>query len=91
MRQQMLRGFRLVTREEMLIADTAEASLRMDTDRHPAASSPRAPGGCSSRTRTTCGPGIARAVGDLRGYYEIAYSPVEPRVRRQVPPGDASR
>ena len=29
--------------------------------------------------------GIARAVGDLRGYYEVAYSPAEPRVRRPLP------
>ena len=29
--------------------------------------------------------GVARAVGDLRGYYEIVYSPTNQRLRRALP------
>ncbi len=44
-------------------------------DRHPGRARREHRGACSSPTPTTCAPGIARAVGDLRGYYEVAYSP----------------
>jgi len=74
MRQQMLRGFRLVTREEMLIADTAESSLRMDTVATLGQLAESTGGMLISRTNDVRA-GITRAVGDLRGYYEIAYSP----------------
>ena len=74
MRQQMLRGFRLFTREEMLISDTAEASLRMDTIATLGQLAESTGGMLISHTNDVRA-GIARAVGDLRGYYEIAYSP----------------
>jgi VWFA-related protein len=74
MRQQMLRGFRLFTREEMLISDTAESSLRMDTVATLAQLAESTGGMLISRTNDVRA-GITRAVGDLRGYYEIAYSP----------------
>jgi len=74
MRQQMLRGFRLFTREEMLIADTAEASLRMDTIA-TLGQLAESTGGMLIAHSNDVRAGIARAVGDLRGYYEVAYSP----------------
>jgi VWFA-related protein len=74
MRQQMLGGFRLFTREEMLIADTAESSLRMDTIATLEQLAESTGGLLISRTNDVRA-GIARAVGDLRGYYEVAYSP----------------
>ncbi len=74
MRQQMLRGFRLFTREEMLIADTAESSLRMDTIA-TLEQLAESTGGLMISHTNDVRAGIARAVGDLRGYYEVAYSP----------------
>jgi len=74
MRQQMLRGYRLFTREEMLIADTAESSLRMNTVATLGQLAESTGGMLISRTNDVRA-GISRAVGDLRGYYEIAYSP----------------
>jgi hypothetical protein len=74
MRQQTSRGFNLVTREEMLIADTAESSLRMDTVATLEQLAESTGGMMISRTNDVRA-GITRAVGDLRGYYEIAYSP----------------
>jgi VWFA-related protein len=74
MRQQMSRGNRPVTQEEMLLADTVEASLRVDsvgTLQQLAESTGGMLIGNSNDVRSS----IARAVGDLRGYYEIAYSP----------------
>jgi VWFA-related protein len=73
-RQQMLQGFRLFTREEMLISDTAESSLRMDTVATLGQLAESTGGMLISRTNDVRA-GITRAVGDLRGYYEIAYSP----------------
>jgi VWFA-related protein len=74
MRQQMLRGFRLFTREEMLISDTAESSLRMDTVATLGQLAESTGGMLISHTNDVRA-GLIRAVGDLRGYYEIAYSP----------------
>jgi len=74
MRQQMLRGISLFTREDMLIADTAESSLRMDTVATLQQLAESTGGMMISRTNDVRA-GITRAVGDLRGYYEIAYSP----------------
>jgi VWFA-related protein len=74
MRQQTTRGYLPVTREEAMIADNAEASLRMDpvgTLGDLASST----GGLLITNTNDVRAGIARAVGDLRGYYEIAYSP----------------
>ena len=74
MRQQMLRGFRLFTREEMLISDTAESALRMDTI-GTLEQLAESTGGLLISHTNDVRAGIARAVGDLRGYYEVAYSP----------------
>jgi len=74
MRQQMTRGYLPVTREEATIGDNAEAALRMDpigTLGDLATST----GGLLIANTNDVRAGIARAVGDLRGYYEIAYSP----------------
>jgi VWFA-related protein len=74
MRQQMTRGYLPVTREEATIGDNAEAALRMDpigTLGDLAGST----GGLLIANTNDVRAGIARAVGDLRGYYEIAYSP----------------
>ena len=73
-RQQMLRGFRLFTREEMLISDTAESALRMDTI-GTLEQLAESTGGLLISHTNDVRAGIARAVGDLRGYYEVAYSP----------------
>jgi VWFA-related protein len=73
-RQQMLRGFRLFTREEMLISDTAESALRMDTIA-TLEQLAESTGGLMISHTNDVRTGIARAVGDLRGYYEVAYSP----------------
>lgn len=75
MRQQMARGLNPVTREEALIADTAESSLRMDTVGTLEQLAESTGGMLISRTNDVRA-GITRAVGDLRGYYEIAYSPI---------------
>jgi VWFA-related protein len=73
-RQQMMEGFRLFTREDMLIADTAESALRMDTVATLEQLAESTGGMMISRTNDVRA-GITRAVGDLRGYYEISYSP----------------
>jgi len=73
-RQQMLRGFRLFTREEMLISDTAESALRMDSI-GTLGQLAESTGGLLISHTNDVRAGIARAVGDLRGYYEVAYSP----------------
>jgi VWFA-related protein len=74
MRQQMTRGYLPVTREEATIADNAEASIRMD----PVATLgdlASSTGGLLIANTNDVRAGVARAVGDLRGYYELAYSP----------------
>jgi VWFA-related protein len=74
MRQQMSRGSLPVTREEATIIDNAEAAIRMDpiATLGDLASST---GGLLIANTNDVRAGIARAVGDLRGYYEVAYSP----------------
>ncbi|HXK08943.1 MAG TPA: VWA domain-containing protein [Vicinamibacteria bacterium] len=74
MRQQMSRGVRLVTREEMQIADTAEAALRMDAV-GTLGQLAESTGGVLISHSNDVRAGIVRAVGDLRGYYEVSYSP----------------
>jgi VWFA-related protein len=74
MRQQMTGGYTPVTREEATIADNAEAAIRMDpigTLGDLASST----GGLLIANTNDVRAGVARAVGDLRGYYELAYSP----------------
>ena len=74
MRQQMSRGTLPVTREEATIADNAEAAIRMDPigNLEDLAGST---GGMLIGNTNDVRAGIAHAVGDLRGYYEVAYSP----------------
>jgi hypothetical protein len=74
MRQQMSGAFRFVTREEALIADTAESSLRMDTIGTLQQLS-ESTGGMLITNTNDVRRGLTQAVGDLRGYYEVAYSP----------------
>jgi VWFA-related protein len=74
MMQQLSRGTRPVTQEEMLLSDTTESALRMDavgTLRQLSEST----GGMLIGNSNDVRKGVAQAVGDLRGYYEIAYSP----------------
>jgi len=73
-RQQLLRGQVPTTREEMLIADNAEAALRRDVQgalRDLAEST----GGLLIANTNDMRVSLARAVGDLAGYYELAYTP----------------
>jgi hypothetical protein len=58
----------------MLIADTAESALRMDTI-GTLEQLAESTGGLLISHTNDVRAGIARAVGDLRGYYEVAYSP----------------
>jgi VWFA-related protein len=74
MRQQMTRGALPVSREEVMIADNAESAIRMD----PIATLDdlaTSTGGLLISNTNDVRAGISRAVGDLRGYYEVAYSP----------------
>jgi len=74
MRQQMSRGTTAVTREEATIADNAEAAIRMDPVGN-LADLAGSTGGMLIGNTNDVRAGIAHAVGDLRGYYEVAYSP----------------
>ncbi len=56
MRQQTRRGFRPVTREEMLDRRQRRVRAAHGHHRHPGRARGAAPAGCSSRTRTTCAP-----------------------------------
>jgi VWFA-related protein len=73
-RQQLLRGQVPVTREEMLIADNAEAALRMDVQ-GALADLAEGTGGFLIANTNDMRASLTRTVGDLAGYYEIAYSP----------------
>jgi VWFA-related protein len=73
-RQQLLRGQVPVTREEMLIADNAEASLRMDVQ-GALADLAESTGGLLIANTNDMRASLSRTVGDLAGYYEIAYTP----------------
>jgi VWFA-related protein len=73
-RQQLLRGQVPVTREEMLIADNAEASLRMNAQ-GSLADLAESTGGLLIANTNDMRANLSRTVGDLAGYYEIAYSP----------------
>lgn len=67
-------GYVPITREEALAMETAETSLRMDTQGALADLS-AGTGGALIADTNDVRPGIERAVGDLRGYYELAYTP----------------
>jgi VWFA-related protein len=73
--QQMLkRGVGAVTREEVMIADTAEVSLRMDVQ-GALGDLATSTGGLLIGNTNDVRTGIERAVHDLSGYYELVYSP----------------
>ncbi len=73
-RQQLLRGQVPTTREEMLIADNAEAALRRDAQ-GALADLATSTGGLLIANTNDMRTSLARAVGDLAGYYELAYTP----------------
>jgi VWFA-related protein len=74
MRQNLTRGIGPVSKEQILSLDTAEGALRMDLQGvlHDLASST---GGALIANSNDVRRGIERAVGDLRGYYEVVYAP----------------
>jgi VWFA-related protein len=74
MRQNLTRGIGPVSKEQILSLDTAEGALRMDLQgvlRDLASST----GGALIANSNDVRRGIERAVGDLRGYYEVVYAP----------------
>ena len=73
-RQQLMRGQVPVTREEMLIADNAEAALRMDVQ-GALADLAEGTGGLLIANTNDMRQSLSRTVGDLAGYYEVAYTP----------------
>jgi hypothetical protein len=73
-RQQLLRGQVPTTREEMLIADNAEAALRRDVQ-GALADLATSTGGLLIANTNDMRTSLSRAVGDLAGYYELAYTP----------------
>jgi VWFA-related protein len=73
-RQNMSRGGRPVTREEVMIGDTAESAIRMNPQA-TLADLAESTGGALIGNSNDLRKGITRAVGDLSGYYEAAYAP----------------
>ena len=73
-RQNMSRGNRPVTREEVMVSDTAESAIRMNTQA-TLAELAESTGGALIGNSNDLRKGITRAVGDLSGYYEAAYTP----------------
>ncbi|PYQ43116.1 MAG: hypothetical protein DMF77_11005 [Acidobacteria bacterium] len=73
-RQQLMRGQVPVTREEMLIADNAEGALRMDVQ-GALADLAEGTGGLLIANTNDMRQSLSRTVGDLAGYYEVAYTP----------------
>jgi VWFA-related protein len=73
-RQQLMRGQVPVTREEMLIADNAEGALRMDVQ-GALADLAESTGGLLIANTNDMRQSLSRTVGDLAGYYEVAYTP----------------
>jgi hypothetical protein len=67
-------GGRAVTREEVMIADTAESSLRMDVQ-GALANLAVSTGGALIGNTNDLRTGLERVVQDLSGYYELVYSP----------------
>jgi len=73
-RQMLSRGVGAVPKDQVLALDDAERALRLDlqgTLNDLAEST----GGALIANSNDVRPGIARAVGDLRGYYEVVYAP----------------
>ena len=85
MRQQLSRGVLPVTREEMLIADNAESSLRMDSSRYPGRARREHGRDAHRQHQRRARRASRRAVGDLARLLRDRLLPHEPRVRRALP------
>jgi VWFA-related protein len=77
-RQMQSRGVGPVTREQVLALENAENALRMDVQ-GVLADLASSTGGQLIANTNDVKQGIARAVGDLRGYYEVVYAPKDTR------------
>ena len=73
-RQANRRGVGAVSKEEVLALDTAEEALRMDVQ-GTLTDLAHGTGGTLIADTNRIAPGIERAVGDMRGYYELVYAP----------------
>jgi VWFA-related protein len=73
-RQNMSRGNRPVTREEVMVSDTAESAIRLNPQA-TLAELAESTGGTLIGNSNDLRKGITRAIGDLSGYYEAAYTP----------------
>ncbi len=76
-RQANRRGIGAVSKEEVLALDTAENALRMDVQ-GALTDLAHGTGGTLIADTNRVGPAIERAVGDMRGYYELVYIPTNP-------------
>ena len=76
-RQANRRGMGAVSKEEVLALDTAEMALRMDVQ-GALTDLAHGTGGTLIADTNSVGPAIERAVGDMRGYYELVYAPTNP-------------
>jgi VWFA-related protein len=75
-RQMLSRGVGPVTREQVLSLENAESALRMDVQ-GVLADLAESTGGRLIANTNDVRHGIERAVGDLRGYYEVVYAPAK--------------
>jgi VWFA-related protein len=73
-RQANRRGVGAVSKEEVLALDTAEEALRMDVQ-GTLTDLAHGTGGALIADTNHIAPAIERAVGDMRGYYELVYAP----------------
>ena len=76
-RQATRGGVGPVSKEEVLALDTAENALRMDVQ-GALTDLAHGTGGTLIADTNRVGPAIERAVGDMRGYYELVYAPTNP-------------
>jgi VWFA-related protein len=73
-REMMSRGVGAVPKDQVLALDDAERSLRLDLQ-GALNDLAESTGGALIANSNDVRPGIERAVGDLRGYYEVVYAP----------------
>jgi VWFA-related protein len=73
-RQMLSRGVGAVPKDQVLALDDAERSLRLDLQ-GALNDLAESTGGALIANSNDVRPGIERAVGDLRGYYEVVYAP----------------
>ncbi|MCG6926601.1 MAG: VWA domain-containing protein, partial [Acidobacteria bacterium] len=73
-RQQTRGGVGAVSKEEVFALDTAEEALRMDVQ-GALTDLAHGTGGTLIADTNRIAPAIERAVGDMRGYYELVYAP----------------